>query len=186
MTAIRRVESRIVPAPGFRSTEVGVKVAELAAVHELIREAVAGLSPAQLGQQVATGRNTAGMILAHVAMVEVHLAQVGLVGETDGHVHDVLGLGPDDDGMRLEPGGGPTPAIAGRDLEWFHDLLARAAANTRHACESLTDADLATDIVRPPRPDGTQRVFDRRYVLFHMVEHAALHMGQLRTLRRLL
>lgn len=184
MTATRRIESRIVPAPGFRSTEVAVKVAELAAVHDLLREAVAGLSPAQLGHQAAPGRNTAGMLLAHVAMVEVHLAQVGLLGERDGHVEDVLGLGPDDDGMRVEPGGAPAPAIAGRDLGFFLDVLDRAATHTRRACEGLTDADLATDIVRPPRPDGSQRVFDRRYVLFHMVEHASLHMGQLRTLRR--
>lgn len=186
MTATRRIESRIVPAPGFRSPEVATKIAELAAVHELLREAVAGLSAEQLGRQPRPGRNTAGMILAHVAMVEVHLAQVGLLGETDGHVMDVLGLGPDDDGMRLEPGGAPAPAIAGRDLAWFSGLLARAHTHTRRACEELTDADLATDIVRPPRPDGSQRVFDRRYVLFHMVEHAALHMGQLPALRRLL
>ena len=186
MTTTQRIESRIVPAPGFRSTEVAVKVTELAAVHDLLREAVAGLSPEQLGRQLAPGRNTAGMILAHVAMVEVHLAQVGLLGETDGHVRDVLGLGPDDDGMRLEPGSGPTPAVAGRGLPYFSDLLRRAHAHTRRACEHLTDADLAADIVRPPRPDGTQRVFDRRYVLFHMVEHASLHMGQLRALRRLL
>lgn len=186
MSGPRRIESRIVPAPGFRSVEVAVKVAELAAVHELIREAVAGLTPAQLGQHAAPSRNTAGMLLAHVAMVEVHLAQVGLRGDRDGNVEAVLGIGADDDGMRVEPGGAPTPAIAGRDLAWFLDLLARTAAFTRSVCEPLTDADLAADVVRPPRPDGTQRVFDRRYVLFHMVEHAALHMGQLRTLRRLL
>jgi uncharacterized damage-inducible protein DinB len=184
--ATRRIESRIVPAAGFRSPEVAARITELAAVHELLREAVAGLSPEQLGRSPAPLRNTAGMILAHVAMVEVHLAQVGLLGEPDGHVEDVLGLGPDDDGMRLEPGGAPTPAIAGRDLAYFSELLGRAHAHTRRACEHLGDADLATDIVRPPRPDGSQRVFDRRYVLFHMVEHASLHMGQLRTLRRLL
>ncbi len=184
MTALRRIESRIVPAEGFRSLEVAVKVTELGAVHELIREAVDGLTPAQLDRQPAPGRNSAGMLLAHVAMVEVHLGQVGLLGEPDGRVEQVLGVGADDDGMRLEPGGAPTPAIAGRDLEFFLDLLARAAHHTRRACERLTDTDLATDIVRPPRPDGSQRVFDRRYVLFHMVEHASLHMGQPRTLRR--
>ena len=184
MSTLRRIESRIVPEAGFRSREAAVKVAELAAVHAGIREAIAGLSEAQLGDQAAPGRNTAGMIVAHVAMVEVHLAQVGLLAEKDGHVEDVLALGPDDDGMRLEPGSGPTPAIAGRDLEYFLELLALAHAHTRRACEGLTDADLAADVVRPPRPDGSQRVFDRRWVLFHMVEHAALHMGQLKALRR--
>jgi uncharacterized damage-inducible protein DinB len=183
MNGPRRVATRIVPAAGFRSAEVAVKVAEIAAVHALLAEATEGLTPAQLERQPAPGRNTIGMLLAHVAVAETHLGQVGLLGERDGHVHDVLGITLEDEGMPLAPGAGPPAALAGRERAFFLDLLARAHAHTRAACAGLEDAILGDDVVRPPRPDGTQRVFDRRYILFHMVEHAALHLGQIRALR---
>jgi len=186
VSAVRRLDVRLVPAEGFRSQEVAVKVAELAAVHDLIREAVHDLSPAQLMSQSAPGRNTIGMLIAHIAIVETHLGQVILRAEPQGHVADVLGMSSDDDAMPLPAGGAPPARLAGKDEAFYLDLLSRAHAHTRAACAPLTDADLATGIVRPPRPDGTQRVFDRRYALFHMLEHAALHMGQIRSLKAVL
>ena len=184
MSTARRLESHIVPEAGFRSHEVAVKVAELAALHVLLREAVAGLTPEQLGRQLAPGRNTLGMLLAHIAVAETHLGQVGLVGDPSGHVQDVLGIREDDDGLPLSADGTPPVALAGRDLVFFLDLLARAAAHTRLAGQDVTDELLGHEIVRPPRPDGTVRVFDRRWVMFHMVEHAAQHLGQIRVLAR--
>lgn len=183
MSAPRRVESRMVPAAGYRSREAAVKVAELVAVHELLREAVSGLTPAQLAHQSAPGHNTIGMLLAHIAVAETHLGQVGLVGDPSGHVRDVLGIGEEEEGMPLPPGGAPPAALDGRDVAYFLDLIARAESHTRLACEGLTDEILGHEIVRPPRPDGTQRVFDRRWILFHMVEHAASHLGQIRTMK---
>lgn len=182
MSEVRRIESRIVPVEGFRSREVAVKMAELAAVHELLRDATRGLDPAQLERRPAPGRNTIGMLLAHVAVAETHMGQVGLRAEANGHVQDVLGIREEDDGMPMSAGGAPPAALAGRDRDFFLDLLARAQAHSRAAGEPIADADLATDIVRPVRPDGTQRVFDRRWILFHMVEHAALHHGQIRAM----
>ncbi len=186
MSDPRRVESRIVPAAGFRSHEVAVKVAEIVAVHDLVREAAQGLTPEQLGRQSAPGRNTLGMLLAHIAVAETHLGQIGLVGDPSGHVQDVLGIREDDDGLPLPADGSPPAALEGRDLAFFMDLIARAEAHTSAACEGLTDEVLSHEIVRPPRPDGTQRVFDRRWILLHMVEHAASHLGQIRVLRSVL
>ena len=184
MSGPRRIETRVVPAPGFRSREVAVKVAELETVHALVRDEVQGLTAAQLGHQSAPGGNTIGMLLAHIAVAETHLGQVGLVGDPAGHVRDVLGIGEEEEGMPVPPGGPPSAALAGRELAFFQDLLARAQRHTRLACENLTDELLGVDIVRPPRPDGSQRVFDRRWILLHMVEHAASHLGQIRTLKR--
>ncbi len=186
MSDVRRIESRIVPGEGFASHEVAVKLAELAAVHELVRDAVRGLEPGELERQPAPGRNTIGMLLAHIAVAETHLGQVGLRGETNGHVQDVLGIREEDDGLPMAASGTPPAALAGRPLEFFFDLLARAIAHSRAAGATIAEADLATDIVRPVRPDGSQRVFDRRWILFHMVEHAALHNGQIRALRSVL
>jgi uncharacterized damage-inducible protein DinB len=179
----RRVESRIVPAAGYRSREVAVKVAEIEAVHDLVRDAVQGLTAELLGHQSSPGRNTLGMLIAHIAVAETHLGQVGLVGDPSGHVQDVLGIREDDDGLPLPADGTPPAVLTGRDLAFFLDLLSRAEAHTRSACEPLTDEILGHEIVRPPRPDGTQRVFDRRWILLHMVEHAASHLGQIRNMR---
>jgi uncharacterized damage-inducible protein DinB len=85
---------------------------------------------------------------------------------------------------RCRQDGTPPAALAGRDAAFFLDLLARAAAHTRLAGQDVTDELLGHEIVRPPRPDGTVRVFDRRWVMFHMVEHAAQHLGQIRVLAR--
>jgi uncharacterized damage-inducible protein DinB len=133
-----------------------------------------------------TGLNSIGMLLAHVAVAETHLLQVGLLGEPEGHVHDVLGLTMDEEGMPLPPGAPPSPALAGRDLAYYDGLHERALAAVRAVAANLDDAALATDVVRPPREDGTQRVFDRRWVLHHMVEHTAGHLGQVQLIRHLL
>ncbi len=178
----KRIESRIVPATGFRSAEVALKVAEITEVHAQIVRAASGLSAAQLAWQPAPGRNTPGMLLAHIAVAEVHLGAVVLKAERDSDIHTVLGITMDDDGMPLPPDGVPPAAITGKPWPYFADLLERALTHTRSACLLLDDAMMAAEIVRPPRPDGSVRVFDRRWGLHHMVEHAAQHLGQLKVL----
>jgi len=65
-------------------------------------------------------------------------------------------------------------------------LLARASAHTRTAAAKLSDDDLDRQVVRPPRPDGTRRVFNVRWVLYHMIEHTAGHFGQIQLLLHLM
>jgi len=180
------VVSRLRPAPGLASDAVATCVAELDELRGRLVEATRTLTPAQLCWQLRPGTNTIGMLLAHVAVAETHIGQVGLLRERDGHVHDVLGITVEDEGLPLAPGGPPAPALTGRDSAFFADLLARAGAHTRRAAAGLGDAELDLDIVRPPRPDGTVRIFTRRWLLFHMVEHAAGHLGQIQLLRHLL
>lgn len=183
-TPARRIESRIVPARGYHSAEVALKVAEIAEVHDQIVRAASSLTPAQLAWQPAPGHNTLGMLLAHIAVAEVHIAFVVLKGERDSRVHDVLGIDADDDGMPLPPGGTPPAVLDGKPWAFFDDLLERALAHTRQACLALDDSVLGVEIVRPPRPDGSVRVFDRRWGLHHLVEHAAQHLGQIQVLKR--
>lgn len=182
-SAAKRIESRIVPAAGFRSAEVALKVAEITEVHEQIVRAASGLGASQLAWQQAPGRNTLGMLLAHIAVAEVHIGFVVLKAERGSDIHSVLGITMEDDGMPLPAEGSPPSAITGQPWPFFADLLERALAHTRSACLLLDDAMLAAEIVRPPRPDGSVRVFDRRWGLHHMVEHAAQHLGQLQVLR---
>ena len=184
-TTTKRHETLIVPEPGFASPTVALKLAEIADIHAKLERAVRELSPGTLAWQPAPCSNTIGMLVAHIAINEAHLGPVGLRGERDGHVADVLGIGPDDDGLPIEQyGGRPPQALAGKTAAFFVDLLARALAHTRDSARSLREDALGAEVVRPPRPDGSVRVFDRRWILHHMVEHAALHLGQVNTLRR--
>ena len=184
-TATKRLETLIVPEPGFASPTAALKLAEIADLHAKLERAIRELSPEALAWQPAPGSNTIGMLVAHIALNEVHLGQVGLRGERDGHVMDVIGIGPDDDGLPIEDfGGRPPAALDGKPAVFFLDLLARALTHTRDAARPLRETTLGEEIVRPPRPDGSVRVFDRRWILHHMVEHAAHHLGQVNTLRR--
>jgi uncharacterized damage-inducible protein DinB len=184
-TASKRIESRILPAPGCASPTVALKVAEIADVHAQLRAAIRGLPPAAFAWQPAPRTNTIGMLVAHVALAEVNLAQVVLLAEPRGHTPDVLGLTTDDDGMPIEKYGSTPPAVlAGKDEAFFQSLIEKAEAHTFAACRTLREEQLGDEIARPPRPDGSYRVFDRRWALHHMVEHMAQHLGQLHVLKR--
>lgn len=176
--------TRLAPPPGYASTHVATCVAGLDELRSRLIDAVRELTPAEIAWQPRPGANTIGMLLAHIAVAETHLGQVGLLGERDGHVHDVIGITVEDEGLPLAPGAPPSPALGGRTPAFFADLLARSGAHTRAAARGLADDVLDTDIVRPARADGTHRIFTRRWVLFHMIEHAAGHLGQVQALRR--
>ncbi|MCE9626497.1 MAG: DinB family protein [Candidatus Eisenbacteria bacterium] len=178
-----RIESRIVPEAGCRSAEVALKLAEIADLHAQLGRVASGLTAAQLGWQPAPGRNTIGMLLAHIAVAQVHLGFVVLKGERDSDISGVLGITMDDDGMPLPADGLPPAALEGREVTFFTALLERALEHTRLVARGLDDASLTVSIERPPRPDGSVRVFDRRWGLYHLVEHAAQHLGQIQVLK---
>ena len=179
------VETRLVTPEGFASREVARFLWQMDEQRRQLLDATRGLAPADLEWQHAPGTNTIGMLLAHVAFTETNLAQVGLLAEPAGHPHDVIGIREADAGLPMPPGGSPPAVLAGRPIEWFHDVFARARALTHRAARPLGDADLDVVIQRPPRPDGTVRRFDRAWVLSHLVEHEAGHRAQIQLLKHL-
>ena len=86
--------------------------------------------------------------------------------------------------MPLAPGAPPSPALAGRDLAWFDDLLRRAREYTHRVAMTLAEEDVAREVHRQ-RPDGTERVFNLGWVFYHMIEHEAGHHGQINLVRHL-
>ncbi len=179
------ITTRLATPEGYRSAAVARFVWQLDEQRRRLTEDTRGLTPADLEWQSAPGMNTIGMLLAHIAFAEANLAQVGLNGEVTGHPHDVIGITEADEGMPLVSGAPPAPALAGKDLAFFDAALASAREHTRTIARTLSDADLMADVVRPPRPDGTQRVFNKGWVLYHLLEHEAGHHGQINLLRHL-
>jgi len=162
---------------GFASAAVARYVAQLDDQSRRLVAATAGLAPADLEWQAAPGTNSVGMLLAHIAYAEAHLTAVGLEGRATSDTKTLIGISEEDEGMPLAPGAGPSPALAGRDAAFFHGALAKARENLKRVARTLTDADLAREVMRP-RPDGSRRVFTVDWVLYHLLEHEAMHHGQ--------
>ena len=169
---------------GFRSDAVARFLWQLDEQRRALLDDTRGLTPAALAWQPAPGMNSIGMLLAHITYAESHLAQVGLEGKASSDTVSAIGLGVEEEGLPLAEGAPPSPALAGRDLAWFDERLERARAHTRRVALTLGDADLARQISRR-RPDGTERVFNVGWVLYHMLEHEAGHHGQINLLRHL-
>jgi hypothetical protein len=96
----------------------------------------------------------------------------------------VLGIGSDDDGMPLAENGLPPATLGGRPPAFYEDLLRRARAHTHARVARFTDDDLAREMrSSPPQNPGNERVFDARWILYHVLEHLAGHHGQILMLR---
>jgi hypothetical protein len=169
--------------PRCRSKEVALQLGALNdMMQRLFDEDLKGVTKDELGWQSAPGRNTIGMLLAHFAIVETFWTQVGVDRVDTYDITGILGLGMDDDGMPVPPGGGPPANLHGRTLAWYRKLLEKSRAYVTRRWAPLSDRDL-TKPVRRTRRDGTKAVTDPRWILYHMVEHFAGHQGQILLIR---
>lgn len=177
-TVVREVLE--IPA-GFRSSEAASFFAQLNDQSSRMAQDTRHLTPHAIAWQPAPGMNTIGMLLAHIAIVEVFWTQVGPLGMTQFESESILGIGVDDDGMPLAEGGSPPAGLRGKDIAYFDDLLRRARAYSQKALAALTDADLERELTRTRR-DASVHVTTMRWILYHMVEHLAGHYGQINLL----
>ena len=157
---------------------VGLMAASLDDQSRRLRETVAGLQVEHLEWQERPGRNTIGMLLAHLAGTEIGWFYVvcGGLSNEDGKrvVRDHLGI--DSDGIPLPPDGMHPTHLEGRDLVNYEDLLARARRATHALLTTWDDASLDTTAT------FGARTVSRRWVLYHILEHFAAHYGQITSL----
>jgi len=170
---------------GYASPVIARYLWQLDDQNRRLLAATTDLTPDALQWQPAPGFNTMGMLFAHVALNEVHMAHVMIEGRTASDVPGILnGLGPDDDGMPLPEEGKPPAVFANKSMEDFVDLLKRAREETRRIARPLTDADLDRRVTRHP-PDGSTRIYNVDWTLYHFVEHLAGHHAQILQLKHL-
>jgi uncharacterized damage-inducible protein DinB len=172
------VRSQMAPLPGFRSREAASFLAQLDDQLRLLRERTRGLTPEDLMWQHAPGMNTIGMLLTHLAIVEVYWTKVVIENDKKGDVQGVLGIGEDDDGMPIAEGTPAFPLLNGKDLAFYDDLLDRARNYFKQATKDLPDEDMEREFTRD-RPDGSQRVLNVRWFYYHVLEHFSGHFGQI-------
>jgi len=170
------------PLPDFESEEVSLFVAQMDDQSRLLRDEFRGVTATELSRQPAPGTNTIGMLLTHMAITEVFWTSV--LTESAFLCEQVLGLRSEDDGMPLAADGLPPAGLAGRELAFFDDLLARARHNTLRQMRPLVAADLTRPIEQRRRTGVV--TLNGRWILYHMLEHTAGHRAQIALLGRLL
>ena len=169
---------------GYRSQEAASFVAQLDDLTEVMEFDLRGVKAAELEWQPAPGTNTIGMLLAHIAIVEIWWIESALRGLAIPDVDFVGHLGIDrmDDGIPQPRNGRPPQRLAGRKLAFYRDLLKRGRANLRRVAKTLTPKDLERRR-RRIRRDGKVQIYNARWVLYHLLEHLAGHYGQILSLR---
>ena len=161
---------------------VGVMAASFDDQSRRLRDTVAGLGVEHLEWQERPGRNTVGMLMAHLAGAEVGWFYVvcGGLSEDDGAraVNEHLGidLSIDRGGMPLAADGVHPVSLKERDLDGYLDLLARARSGTYEVLTTWHDASLDTTATFGPW------TVSHRWVLYHVLEHFAAHFGQISAL----
>ncbi|HEX7078520.1 MAG TPA: DinB family protein [Candidatus Eisenbacteria bacterium] len=178
------VRSEIKIPAGYRSPEAASFVAQLDDQLARLLDATRELTADDLMWQPAPGMNTIGMLLAHLAVVEVWWTKIVLGKEDDPDVRDVIGIGTDDDGMPLAEGAPAFPLLNGNEIAFYHDLLAKARAFVTRAAQAASPDALDQTLTRT-RPDGTKRVINGRWYFYHVLEHFAGHYGQILLLKHM-
>jgi hypothetical protein len=172
--------SALVIPSGYASQEVASFIARLDDLLKRQHDQTRKFTPADLEWQPAPGMNTIGMLMAHQAIIEVAWTGIGIEDLQLDQVRckEILGIGTKDDGMPLSEDGAPPAFLAGRDLAFYDDLLARARNHVKRVAVSVKDSDLT--IIRPRiRPNGDTRELEVRWVLHFLVGHFANHFGQI-------
>ena len=152
-----------------------------------LREEIAGLEVRHLEWQERPGRNTIGMLLTHLALVEwfwFTFAPSGRSWGDDGHDELRELIGVHDDGLPLAKDGKHPDYLAGFTLETYDDILSRARARIHDELRTWTDASL-DDTYQLQGREKTRDV-SRRWTLYHVLEHFAAHFGQISLLKHLM
>jgi uncharacterized damage-inducible protein DinB len=141
-----------------------------------LEEALAGLSVEALEWQSAPGMNSIGMLVAHLALVEVWWIRLAPAGEEpfaamDARFREILGIGANDDGIETDRTAFPA-ALRGKTVADYVALLRTARRTVHEVLRTWTDADLARTVT------GKRGTVSYRWILYHVLEHFAGHFGQ--------
>ena len=148
-----------------------------------LKETVAGLEVEHLEWQAEPGRNTIGMLLAHIAVAEAFWTQVavaGLHGTPAGNerMREVIGIRKEEDGMPLQPDGLHPETLSGMRLQDYFAMLDDMRKATHATLSGWKDAELEQSF-----DVGDHRV-SRAWTVYHILEHLTAHLGQIRVLKR--
>src|SRR5689334_12363896 len=178
-----KVETHRITVPrSTRVPEVASFVAQLDTLSGYLRRDLRGITSAELSWQPKRGENTIGMLLLHIAIVEIFWILIATERLDEARFEKVFGGTMMDDGIPLAENGTPPGALRGKPLAHYTRALQRARKFLRRETAKFSRADLERDIVRTRR-NGQRMQQNVRWILFHLLEHMAGHYGQILMLR---
>lgn len=183
------MKKRTVPFPkGYNRTtqkQVGLFAAQLDDQLRLLKKDISGLTTRQLEWQPHKGINTIGMLVAHLAIVEIwwiNIAAKEMPGEPDGErlTKRTIGILGNDDGMPLKRDGVHPKVLKGYTLKQYLSMLSKARASVHKELRTWKDRDLQKTFRR--------RKFDitNEWTVYHVLEHFSGHYGQILLLKHLM
>lgn len=181
------VERKLIVPEGYDSSR-NPRVASFAAQFEelttRLKRDTADLETRHLEWQLRPGMNTIGMLLAHLAIVEIWWIRLAPHGptpeESETAMKEILGIGGDDDGLPLAAGGRHPGTLAGKSLADYYRMLDAARATVHAELRTWQDSDL------PVTYALRDRVISREWTVYHVLEHYAGHYGQILLLKHLM
>lgn len=149
-----------------------------------LKKDVAEFEVKHLEWQPRPGVNTVGMLLAHLAVVDLWWLVLVPNGTPQAKCNDVMektiGIGMDDDGLPLAADGAHAAPLVGRSLSNYMTMLDAAREAAHAVLRTWRDDQLASTV-----PLG-DRTFSREWIVYHVLEHFAGHYGQILLLRHLM
>lgn len=179
------IERRLIAPAGY-DPDVNPRVASFAAQLDdqlsSLKKDVAGLETRHLEWQPHPGVNTIGMLLAHLAVVDIwwmRIAPREVPAEPEGEqiMQESIGIRMDDDGLPLAADGRHPASLAGRKAGDYLQMLDQARAVTHSELKRWSDDDLATTY------QLRDRIITREWTVYHVLEHFCGHYGQIRLLK---
>ena len=167
------------PVAGY-SPQVGRYVAQLNEVRADLLHELNGLSVEQIDWHPDEQTESIGTLLLHLDAVEWSWIHQDIFGATDDAYP-----GSWDEAMPIRVG---VPQVQGRPLEAYLEQPATGRARTLEVLRGFTDADLARRVGEGEPPRGMEPrsvLYTIDWIIWHIIEHEAMHVGQVGLLRRL-
>jgi uncharacterized damage-inducible protein DinB len=149
-----------------------------------LKKDLTNLTITQLEWQLHPGMNTIGMILVHLAIVEVFW--INLVShaipetEWDSNLEKLINIKGDHDGMPIQADAFHPLTLKNYTLDNYLTLMDKARKTIHQEMLTWKDNDLEST------SELQKKRFTRSWILYHVLEHFAGHYGQILLLKHLM
>jgi uncharacterized damage-inducible protein DinB len=167
------------PVEGY-TPQIGRYVAQMNEVRADLKEQLDGLAIEQIDWHPDENTESIGTMLLHIDGVEWSWIFEDIFGKPDSEYPGVWA-----EAMPIRAG---VPQVQGRPLEWYLKKLDATRERTLEVLRSFMDADLPRLVGESiPRPGQEKRswLFTIDWIIWHIIQHEAAHVGQVELLKRL-
>ena len=166
------------PVEGY-SPQIGRYVAQMGELRDNLKREAQGLSVERLDWHPDEQTESIATQMLHLDAVEWSWMHEDIFGMSD---EEYPGKWPE--AMPIRVG---VPQVSGRPAEWYLAKLDATREETLRLLKGFTDADLPRLVGEAVLPEGQERkeVYTIDWIIWHIINHEASHIGQIELLRRL-